>query len=82
MFIEPVVVKVPEAGSYNSALARTLPDWSLPPATRTLPFNSNVAVKYTRPTRMLPVYDCGDHLHPSDAGYNRMGDVIDLALFE
>jgi lysophospholipase L1-like esterase len=34
------------------------------------------------PTRMLPVYDCGDHLHPSDAGYNRMGDVIDLALFE
>jgi lysophospholipase L1-like esterase len=34
------------------------------------------------PTRMLPVYDCGDHLHPSDAGYNRMGDVIDLALFD
>lgn len=35
-----------------------------------------------RPARMLPVYDCGDHLHPSDAGYNRMGDVIDLALFD
>jgi lysophospholipase L1-like esterase len=34
------------------------------------------------PTRMLPVYDCGDHLHPSDAGYNRMGDIIDLALFD
>ncbi len=34
------------------------------------------------PARMLPVYDCGDHLHPSDAGYNRMGDVIDLALFD
>ncbi len=34
------------------------------------------------PTRMLPIYDCGDHLHPSDAGYNRMGDVIDLSLFE
>jgi lysophospholipase L1-like esterase len=34
------------------------------------------------PTRMLPVYDCGDHLHPSDAGYNAMGDAIDLALFE
>jgi hypothetical protein len=31
---------------------------------------------------MLPIYDCGDHLHPSDAGYNRMGDVIDLALFD
>jgi lysophospholipase L1-like esterase len=34
------------------------------------------------PTRMLPVYDCGDHLHPSDAGYRAMGDAIDLALFE
>jgi lysophospholipase L1-like esterase len=34
------------------------------------------------PSRMLPIYDCGDHLHPSDLGYNRMGDVIDLRLFE
>ena len=34
------------------------------------------------PTRMRPVYDCGDHLHPSDRGYRAMGDAIDLALFE
>jgi len=34
------------------------------------------------PARMLPVYDCGDHLHPSDRGYDRMGDIIDLSLFE
>ena len=34
------------------------------------------------PGRMLPVWDNGDHLHPSDAGYNRMGDLIDLALFD
>jgi lysophospholipase L1-like esterase len=33
-------------------------------------------------TRMLPIYDCGDHLHPSDLGYRRMGDAIDLGLFE
>ena len=33
------------------------------------------------PTRMLPIYDCGDHLHPSDAGYRAMGDAIDLSLF-
>jgi len=33
------------------------------------------------PTRMLPVFDCGDHLHPSDLGYRTMGDAIDLALF-
>ncbi len=34
------------------------------------------------PTQMLPLYNCGDHLHPSDAGYLHMGDVIDLALFD
>ncbi|HYZ23247.1 MAG TPA: SGNH/GDSL hydrolase family protein [Rhodopila sp.] len=34
------------------------------------------------PTSMLPAYDCGDHLHQSDRGYNHMGDVIDLALFD
>jgi lysophospholipase L1-like esterase len=34
------------------------------------------------PTQMLPRYDCGDGLHPSDLGYNTMGDAIDLALFE
>ena len=32
--------------------------------------------------RMLPKYDCGDHLHPSDLGYRAMGDAIDLALFD
>ena len=34
------------------------------------------------PARMLPIYDCGDHLHPSDLGYNTMGDAVDLALFD
>lgn len=34
------------------------------------------------PARILPAYDSGDHLHPSDAGYNKMGDAVDLALFE
>jgi lysophospholipase L1-like esterase len=33
-------------------------------------------------TSMLPIYDCGDHLHQSDRGYNHMGDIIDLSLFE
>jgi len=35
-----------------------------------------------RPTSMLPVYDCGDHLHQSDRGYRHMGEIIDLSLFE
>src|SRR6202795_3048222 len=32
------------------------------------------------PTQMLPIYDCGDGLHPSDLGYCKMGDTIALAL--
>jgi len=35
-----------------------------------------------RPTQMLTVYDCGDGLHPSDLGYCKLGDAIDLALFD
>ncbi len=35
-----------------------------------------------RPTQMLGVYDCGDGLHPSDLGYCRLGDAIDLALLD
>ena len=34
------------------------------------------------PLVMLPKYDCGDGLHPSDLGYCVMGDEIDLALFD
>ncbi len=33
------------------------------------------------PGALLPRYDSGDHLHPSDAGYRAMGEGIDLALF-
>ncbi|MGW1712742.1 SGNH/GDSL hydrolase family protein [Streptomyces sp. NPDC002156] len=30
------------------------------------------------PRRFRPEYDSGDHLHPSDRGYARMGEVFDL----
>jgi lysophospholipase L1-like esterase len=33
------------------------------------------------PTRLLPAYDSGDGLHLNPAGYQRMADVIELALF-
>jgi lysophospholipase L1-like esterase len=33
------------------------------------------------PDRMLPVYDSGDHLHPSPAGYRAMGEAVPLSLF-
>lgn len=31
---------------------------------------------------LLPKYDSGDHLHPSDAGYRAMAEAVDLSLFE
>lgn len=34
-----------------------------------------------RPDHLRPAYDCGDHLHPSPAGYRAMGDAIPLSLF-
>jgi lysophospholipase L1-like esterase len=33
------------------------------------------------PDRLLPAYDGGDHLHPSPAGYQAMGNAIALELF-
>jgi lysophospholipase L1-like esterase len=33
------------------------------------------------PTHFNPAYDSGDHLHPKDAGYQAMGEGIDLSLF-
>jgi lysophospholipase L1-like esterase len=34
------------------------------------------------PTFLLAAYDSGDGLHPSDAGYEAMGNAIDLKLFK
>ena len=33
------------------------------------------------PLQFLPIYDSGDNLHPSDAGYQAMADAIDLSMF-
>ncbi len=34
------------------------------------------------PTRFLPMYDSGDHLHPSKAGYKRMADIVPEELLK
>jgi lysophospholipase L1-like esterase len=34
------------------------------------------------PERLRPDYDCGDHLHPSPAGYRAMAAAIPLKLFQ
>ncbi len=33
------------------------------------------------PDQLLPSFDCGDHLHPSSAGYKAMGEAVPLSLF-
>ena len=33
-------------------------------------------------SRLLPKYDSGDHLHPSDAGYAAMGSAVPLRLLQ
>ncbi len=33
------------------------------------------------PDRLLPAFDCGDHLHPSPVGYRAMGEAVPLNLF-
>jgi lysophospholipase L1-like esterase len=34
-----------------------------------------------QPSRLAPVADGGDHLHPNEAGYHMMAAAIDLAQF-
>ncbi|WP_172370024.1 SGNH/GDSL hydrolase family protein [Sporosarcina jiandibaonis] len=34
------------------------------------------------PVRLLYKFDSGDHLHPNDAGYEKMADSIDLTMFK
>ena len=34
-----------------------------------------------QPTKFLAQYQSGDNLHPSDAGYQKMADAVDLSLF-
>jgi lysophospholipase L1-like esterase len=36
----------------------------------------------SHPDRLLAADDCGDHLHPSPAGYKAMGESVPLALFK
>ena len=35
----------------------------------------------SHPSRMLPAYDSGDHLHPNDLGYLTMANAVPLSLF-
>jgi lysophospholipase L1-like esterase len=43
-------------------------------------FNS-VLADPQNPKQLLPIYDFGDHLHPSDAGFKALANCIPLSLF-
>ncbi len=36
----------------------------------------------SRPTRLRPNYDSGDHIHPNDSGYRAMAEAIDLSFMD
>ena len=40
-----------------------------------------VVLDSANPERIRPAFDSGDHLHPNDAGYEAMGNSIDISLF-
>jgi lysophospholipase L1-like esterase len=35
----------------------------------------------SQPTKFQAAFDSGDHLHPNDAGYQAMGNAVDLKMF-
>jgi lysophospholipase L1-like esterase len=40
-----------------------------------------VVLDPANPEKIRPAYDSGDHIHPSDAGYEAMANAIDISLF-
>jgi lysophospholipase L1-like esterase len=40
-----------------------------------------VVLDPANPDRIRPAFDSGDHIHPNDAGYEAMGNLIDISLF-
>jgi lysophospholipase L1-like esterase len=72
----------PFAGHYNpqkEALRLRLNEWirSADIFDAVIDFDS-VLRDPARPQRMRVQFDSGDHLHPSDAGYRKMADAIDI----
>ncbi len=69
-------------GPANEADRQTINAWIRAPGhfDAVLDFDKTVRDP-NQPDRLLPAYDCGDHLHPGPAGYRAMGEAVPLSLF-
>jgi len=69
-------------GPQNENDRQTLNAWIRAPGHFDAVVDFDAAVRDPhQPDRLLPAYDCGDHLHPSPAGYRAMGEAVPLSLF-
>lgn len=68
--------------SFSEADRKAVNDWIRAPGHFDAVIDFDQVVRDPQqPERLLPAYDCGDHLHPGPAGYRAMGEAIPLALF-
>jgi lysophospholipase L1-like esterase len=68
---------------YNEMTRQTLNEWIKTSKAFDGVIDFDQAVRDPEnPARLLPAYDSGDHLHPSDAGHIAMGNAVRLSLFK
>jgi len=76
---------LPVAGSsyaVGDSVRKTVNDWIRTSGAFDAVVDLDAAVRDpAAPTRLLAAYDSGDHLHPSAAGYQKMGEAVALSLF-
>jgi lysophospholipase L1-like esterase len=69
-------------GPLSEADRQAVNDWIRAPGHFDAVLDFDAAVRDPQhPGQLLSAYDCGDHLHPSPAGYKAMADSIPLTLF-
>jgi len=69
-------------GPFNEADRQAVNKWIRTPGNFDAVVDFDAVVRDPqRPDQLLPADDCGDHLHPSPAGYKAMGEAIPLSLF-
>lgn len=69
-------------GPLSEADRQAVNQWIRTPGHFDAVVDFDAAVRDPRqPDHLLQAYDCGDHLHPSPAGYKAMGEAIPLSLF-